>query len=270
MGGLSHENIPTGIIYGFLKSIPMFQERFDTPHVIFCWDSKTNKRMKMLSEYKSDRIKRRKEMEPDEVLYENEFRLQMKMLRRKYLKTIGFRNVFCQPGYEADDLIASVCRDLSEDDEGIIISSDQDLYQCLSPNISMYNPNKKKMMTISKLQKEYGIGPVDWYMMKAIAGCSTDNVSGVKGVGEKTAIKYLRGELKEHTKAYQNIISKKGMKIFARNRKLVKLPLQHTNHFALKKDLLSAKGWKEVINALGLKSIRDKVPMSIRRKKKTK
>ena len=264
MGGLSFEGGPTGIIYGFLKSIPMYQEMFDTPHIIFCWDSKSSKRSKIFPKYKANRLIRKREMSDEEIDFENDFRYQMKMLRLKYLPMIGFQNIFCQKGYEADDLIASLCLSISEKSNIVIITSDQDLYQCLATNIFIYDPNKRKRMTLQGLYKQYGVRPHEWKMMKAIAGCSTDNVPGVKGIGEKTALKYLIEGLSDTTKAFQRINSEQGWKIYKRNLKLVSLP------FRLKKDNLSANGWKQVIRKLGLKSIRDKVPMGIRRKRKIK
>ncbi len=270
MGGLSHEGGPTGIIYGFLKSIPMYQEMFDTSYIIFCWDSKTSKRQEIFPEYKANRKKRFKEMSKEEVIFETKFQYQMKMLRRKYLSMIGFKNIFCQKGYEADDLIASFCLTIPDKNQIVIITSDQDLYQCLAINICIYDPNKRKKMTLQGLYKKYKIKPHEWLMLKALAGCTTDEVPGVKGIGEKTAIKYLTGELSDASKAFQKINSKIGWKIYKRNLKLVSLPFNRTKKYKLKNDNLSADGWKQVIRKLGLKSIRDKVPMGIRRKRKTK
>ncbi len=270
MGGLSFEGGPTGIIYGFLKSIPMYQEMFDTPHIIFCWDSKSSKRQEMFPGYKANRKNRQAELTEEEIIFETEFRYQMKMLRRKYLPMIGFKNVFCQKGYEADDLIASICLKTPEKNDIVIITSDQDLYQCLATNIFIYDPNKRKRMTLQGLYKKYGLKPHEWKMMKGIAGCSTDGVPGVKGVGEKTATKYLIEGLSDTSKTFQRINSKKGWKIYKRNLKLVSLPFKGTKKRKLKKDNLSANGWKQVIRELGLKSIGDKVPMGIRRKRKIK
>ena len=274
MGGLSHDNSPTGVIYGFLKSIPMYQEMFDTPHIVFCWDSKSSKRKEIFPEYKSNRLARYDKMSEEEIIFEEEFRHQMKLLRRKYLKMIGFRNVFCQKGYEADDLIASVCRDLSKKDEAIIITSDQDLYQCLHPNVSIYDPNKRKRMTYQKFKKKYNIDPDRWATMKAIAGCPSDNIPGLKGIGEKTAILFLTDKLKKTTKSFERIKKfcwgKKSRKRFLLYLSLTSLPLNFDKVFKLKKDELSADGWRSVIRSLGLESIRDKVPMGIRRKKKKK
>ena len=283
MGGLSHDNSPTGVIYGFLKSIPMYQEKFDTPHIVFCWDSKTSKRKEIFPGYKSNRVDRLNKMSDEEIIFEDEFRYQMKMLRKKYLRMIGFRNVFCQKGYEADDLIASVCNNLSKSAEltygtlqaeAIILTSDHDLYQCLSPQVSIYDPNKRKRMTYQKFKKKYEIEPDRWATMKAIAGCSSDNIPGLKGVGEKTAILFLTDKLKKTTKSFERIKKfcwkKKSRERFLLYLTLTHLPLNFDKVFKLKKDELSADGWQAAVRSLGLKSIKDRVPMGIRRKKKKK
>lgn len=274
MGGLSHDNSPTGIIYGFLKSIPMYQEMFDTPHIIFCWDSKTSKRKEIFPGYKSNRVDRLEKMNDEEIIFEDEFRYQMKMLRKKYLKMIGFRNVFCQKGYEADDLIASICAGLDVRETAIILTSDQDLYQCLNSQVSIYDPNKRKRMTAQKFKKKYEIEPDRWATVKAIAGCSSDNIPGLKGVGEKTAISYLTDKLKKTTRSFERIKKfcwgKKSRKIFLLYLTLTHLPLNFDKILKLKKDDLSAEGWQAAVRSLGLKSIKDRVPMGIRRKRKKK
>lgn len=266
-GGLSYDNTPTGVIYGFLKSISYFQEFFNTPYVIFCWDSKTSKREEIFPAYKANRKDKYKDMSKREIQFENEFRWQMKMLRRKYLPAIGYRNVFVQKGYEADDIIASVCMNLSMLDEAIIISSDQDLYQLINSYVSFYNPVKRKMLTVQGFKKKYGIQPYMWIHVKAIAGCSTDGVPGLKGIGEKTVIKYLTNQLKETTKASQTIRCVNSIGIFKRNLELVGLPFKGTKVFSLQKDKVTQEGWNKVMKALGMKSLRDKAPIFKRERK---
>ena len=259
MGQLSFGETATGVIYGFLKYLSTLQSEFRTNKFIFCWDSKTNKRLKIFPEYKNKRIK--KDLTEEEQSFEDAFRHQMKMLRKVYLSTIGFRNVFCQKGYESDDIIASVCKNtFNRGTEIIIISSDKDLFQLITPYISIYNPQSNKILDYQGFRKKYGIRPHEWSMMKALAGCTTDCVPGIKGVGEKTAIKYLKGELKESLKAYQAIKSKKGRYIYSRNLALVQLPFgKNTKIFKPKADEFSEKGWREVVKKLGMKSIKNKM-----------
>jgi DNA polymerase-1 len=261
MGGLSNGNTPTGVIYGFIKTVIYLQEMFNTHRVIFCWDSIKNNRYDIFPGYKQKRKSRYNELTSEEEEFEKAFRSQMKKLRRYYLKEIGYRNVFCQKGFESDDLIASICKNLPDDQQAVIITSDQDMYQCIKHNISFHSPQKKETVTLQGFTKQYGITPKEWGMLKAIVGCSTDEVPGVRGVGEKTCLKYLKGELKDTTKAYQSITSKEGIAIYKRNRPLVILPFKGTKVFKLKKDRISEEGWKNVMKKLGMKSLREKAPI---------
>jgi len=263
MGILTYEGKPTETIFGFLKSLPALQDLFDATGLVFCWDFGKNKREEIFPEYKANRKDRYKCMDEDEIEFEKGFRLQMKKLRTEYLGKIGFKNIFWQDGYESDDIIASVCQNLPEGDEAVIVSSDKDLYQLISHNISFYNPQKNKVLTLQGFKKQYGITPHEWKLVKAIAGCSTDSVPGIKGVGEITVIKYLQGR---KVRLYERIVSKEGLALFLRNTKLVSLPFKGTKVFKLRKDKLSEQGWKEVCELLGMKSIRDKFSFGRRRR----
>ena len=262
-GGLKHGDTPTGVIFGFLKTIIALQAQFRTKHIIFCWDSKTSKREEIFPAYKKKRKNRYKDLTEEEIEFEKEFRLQMKKLRRVYLKRIGYRNIFCQKGYEGDDLIASVCfNNIKNNDEAIIITADQDLYQLIRFNISFYNPQKGKLLTLQRFKKKYGIIPEWWDCIKAIAGCSTDEVPGVKGVGEKTAIAYMLNNLKKDSKIFIKIKKfcwdkESRKKLFLRNMQLVSLPFEGVKTFKLKEDKISKQGWKEVVRELGLASLGD-------------
>lgn len=262
-GDLSFKGSATGVIYGFLKSLSGFQDLFRTSNFVFCWDSKTSKRKEIYPEYKANRDK--KEYTDEEIEFDRAFRKQMKKLRTTYLPMIGFRNIFVQRGYESDDIIASIGRYLDEDCEAVIISSDKDLYQCISPSVSFYNPQTNKVLTLQGFKKQYGIDVRFWGILKSLAGCITDNVIGIKGIGEKTAIKYLTEKLNPDSEAYQAIQSPEGEEIYNRNQKLVILPFEGTNQFRLRRDNLSEQGWKQVVKLLGMKSIRDRMPFRRRK-----
>jgi DNA polymerase-1 len=266
-GSLKYGDNATGIIYGFLKNLSGFQDMFQTSKFIFCWDSASSIRREIYPDYKGNRPKDEDRTE-EEIEFEKAFRKQVKKLRTTYLPLIGFKNIFIQKGYESDDIMASICKDISTilmNMEAVIITSDKDLYQCISPNVSVYNPQKNRIITLQRFKKEYGIVPKQWGLMKAIAGCTTDNVKGVAGVGEKTAIKYLLGTLKE-CKRYFDITCPMGDDIIHRNIKLVELPMVGTREFQLKDDELSEDGWKQVMKMLGMKSLRNKMPFTTRRK----
>ena len=262
-GALSFGENATGVIYGFLKSLSGFQSLFNTSNFVFCWDSNTSKRKEIYPEYKANRNE--KEYTDEEIEFDKAFRKQMKKLRTTYLPMIGFKNICYQQGYESDDVMASIAMDLSvkESNEIVIITSDQDLYQCIAYNVSCYNPQTNKILTLQGFKRRYGIRPHEWSMVKAIAGCTSDNVKGVQGVGEKTAIKYLQGNLAAGKKLC-SILCQEGVCIFNRNTKLVNLPMEGTGLFELKQDKLSEQGWNQVVEMLGMKSIREKMPFGKR------
>jgi DNA polymerase-1 len=140
-------------------------------------------------------------------------------LREEILPALGFRNIFLKAGVEADDLIASLVM-ANKDLFWMIISTDDDLLQLLDRNVYIYNLKSKRIVTPKSFATEYGVSPSLWHYVKAIAGCVSDNVKGVSGVGVKTAIRYLNGQLRGIKK--DKIEESK--EIVNRNLKLVKLP----------------------------------------------
>lgn len=262
MGHLSFEGSATGIVYGFLKEIEVLKEFHRCGNILFCWDVGQKIRKTICPTYQKNR---HKDYTEEEEAFEIDFRFQMKRLRKEYLPLIGYKNIFWQNTYESDDIIASLCQNIDEGDEYIIISADHDLYQLLSGNVSMYSPSGNKRTTLQSFKQEYGIKPAEWPLVKALAGCSSDKVEGIKGVGEKTAIKFLTGQLKETTKAYKSLVDNKE-KVLERNLPIVKLPFEGTWIFEIQKDELSEEGYNEVIDKLGMSSLRKekKVPKNRR------
>ena len=255
-GDLSDRGSATGVVYGFLRDILTLRERFDSDRFIFCWDYGVNKRLDVYPEYKQHRKVEERTTEEEE--FEDAFQLQVSQLREVYLHTIGYRNIFFQDGYESDDVMAMVCKSLLfELEEAVIVTADQDLWQSIRRNISWYDPRTRELMTLGRFKKTYGIHPRHWARVKAIAGCTSDNVKGIVGVGDATALKYLKNELNTTTKAYQNI--KAGWKdIVLRNKPLVKLPYKGTKSVRIVKDNVTQNGWDSVCKVLGMKSIRYK------------
>jgi DNA polymerase-1 len=249
-GHLSYGGTPTGVIYGFLKFVTGFQYKIRQDNFVFCFDSKKSKRKKIYSEYKAHRDK---ELLPEEEKEQKEFRQQIKNLRIKYLKMIGYKNIFVQPGYEADDIIASVCNNLPKDEDALIVTCDKDLYQLLCPQVRIFTPTDNGFVTFKTFKITYGIKPLEWIMVKAIAGCPTDNIKGVPGVGEIRALQILKHEINKESKAYKSYLESE--QIIERNLKLVKLPFPGVRTFNLYKDKYSKDGYREVIKMLNMKSL---------------
>jgi len=239
-GGLTHNDSPVGVIFGFLNQILNIGNHFQTNEFYFAWDSKHSYRRQICPEYKKHRKKTLTSEEKEEL--KQSFQ-QFDRLRRDILPSIGFKNQLSQRGCEADDIIAMFVKqaDLSDIlDEGVtIISADEDLYQLLQRKVSMYTPAKKSLMTDMGFKAFYGIEPKDWVKVKALAGCSSDNVKGIAGVGEKTAIKYLVGELKEGKKLRDILEQQEEM--YFKNYPLVKLPIKETKKLKITDNELGAK-----------------------------
>lgn len=229
LGNLSTEERRTGVIFGFLDQIWTIGMEFQTNNFIFCWDSRESIRKEMSPIYKN---KRHEDLTPEEI-YELKIAFeQFDILRTEVLPEMGFKNHFQQEGYEADDIFASY---VHRNKDCIIVSADQDLFQLLD-YADMYNNQTKKLITSKSFQKLYGCTPKQWIQVKAIAGCKSDNVAGIEGVGEKSVIKYLNGELpkltkkKEPNKSFALIEEFKEEKL-KENIPLVKLPLRGTKVF---------------------------------------
>jgi DNA polymerase-1 len=252
-GHLSHGGDVTGTIYGFLRTLPFLQSYMNTPHLVFCFDFGKSMREKAVKSYKANRRKKEKELTDEQKDALMAMRNQVKLLRKKYLYEIGFRNIFYHKGYEGDDIIASVVKNtLRPEDDAIIISSDKDFWQLLDgKRIWMYDPKEKKVMTEDKLRQEWGVEPREWVMVKAIAGCKTDNVPKVKGVGDKTACAYIKDKcterIRELIESHQELIES--------NLRLVDLPYEGVKTFTFKQDSITRESWRNVVKGLGMQSL---------------
>ncbi|MEP2942837.1 MAG: DNA polymerase I [Hyphomicrobiales bacterium] len=95
-------------------------------------------------------------------------------------------------GFEADDLIATYARIANESGDRVtIVSSDKDLMQLVTDNVSMYDSMKDKHISTPEVLEKFGVGPEMMIDLQALAGDSTDNVPGVPGIGPKTAAQLL-------------------------------------------------------------------------------
>lgn len=250
MGELNHEGSSTAVAFGLLRDLVVWQEMFRTKRVAFCFDHGKNKRCDICPEYKQNR---QEHTEEEKATRANVHR-QLDRLREEELYRLGFRNVFWQEGYEADDVIASVSLNLSEGEEGVIVANDADLYQLISGNVRMYNPMRNKLKTLQWFHSTYGIAPSQWADVKAICGCNGDNVKGVKGVGEKSALLFLKGMLKTESTKHQRIVENN--ELWKRNLRLVQLPFEGTKVFTLREDKVTKGRWREFCESKGMRSLR--------------
>jgi DNA polymerase-1 len=261
---LSIGKLATGMAYGFLRDITLLMEQNNTDKVVFCFDTSTSHRKKDYPNYKYRRLLDFQKLGEREKAAKLEMSRQIRELCDLDLPEAGFRNVFSCKGYEADDIIASVVREsLPPGDEAIIVSSDKDLYQLLDDNVMMWQLHKKQMLTRAGFVKQWGIEPGQWPLVKAIAGCETDDIEGVVGVAEKLAARYVAGELSETSAAFKNIRIHKGL--WRANLPLVTLPYDLCPVFELREDEVSAGTWNVLCRKFGINSLQHAHPACRRR-----
>lgn len=237
---------PSAAFAAFIYAMLELGERFGSQRLAFAFDSGGNVRKREFSGYKetrNDNPAPRKAM----------LKACLRMLKGD-LHECGFKNLWELPGFEADDVIASVCACVPG--EIVIVSGDGDLYQLLSDKVSFLSPRSNShIVTPSSFREKWNFEACDWWKVKALAGCDTDDVPGVPGVGEKTAVKWFNGVLPEHHAIYQRI--KRSQAVYKRNIPLVRLPHAGTPEVSWVADGPSREGLRSVFKRYGLGGLLD-------------
>lgn len=250
MSELSFKKYPTGVIYGFLEQIRLLAEKFETNQFVFCWDSRHSYRKLDEPSYKNRPI------DKDKLHIIKKAREQFDLMYKEVLPKMGFKNNYRQAGYEADDLIAWIVARFP--DYHLIVSKDGDMLQLLTnyyhSSVSIYN--FKKIITADDFQKKYGFEPYKWSFVKGLAGCSSDTVKGIPGIGEATAIKFINKVLKDG-RAKAKIKSEEGRQIFRDTLPLVSLPYNgdvDINIKPVEEDVLYSLDFMDVFTEFGFNS----------------
>jgi DNA polymerase I len=182
--------------------------------VIFDYSSKTF-RNELYSEYKANRSAPPEDLVPQFALI------------REATRAFGLPCIE-QQGVEADDIIATYARQMAEQGGDVrIISSDKDLMQLVTKNVTLYDPMKDKEIGPDGVFEKFGVFPEKMIDLQALVGDSTDNVPGVPGIGPKTAAQLLdeygtldallerAGEIKQE-KRRESIIANREMALLSR------------------------------------------------------
>ncbi len=112
---------------------------------------------------------------------------------KRMVASFGLRCIVSE-ACEADDCIASLAARGRSERPVVIIGMDKDLRQCLAPNVVLWDPasREEKLVTLDSFREQTGLEPSQWPDVQALIGDSSDNVPGVRGIGEKTAEKLFR------------------------------------------------------------------------------
>lgn len=177
----SKDGKPSGMISGFANFIDNLKNKFQSDYVIFALDSKGKTfRSQIDPNYKTNRTK------PDDDFL-SQLPVCIEMFEKMELLSIS------KEGFEADDVIASLVKFCKDKDIFIrIVTSDKDLYQLIEDGkVEIFSPSKKILFNSNGCFEKYGVKPEQIRDFLAICGDSSDNIPGVKGIGEKGAKRLL-------------------------------------------------------------------------------
>ena len=181
---INSKGIPTNGIHGFVKHLFTAVASFKPTHLAVCWDmgSKTF-RTEIFEGYKGNRGEAPIELIP-------QFDLVKEVVESFDIPNIGLT------GYEADDCIGTIAQQMKGLANVSILTGDQDILQLLDEDISVILLKKGYrnylLHTPQTFFEEKGIMPKQMIDLKALMGDPSDNYPGVKGIGEKTALKLLK------------------------------------------------------------------------------
>lgn len=172
----SPKGIPVQAVFGFCRMIKKIIDTFNPSYIAIVWDSKgKTTRHEMFPEYKATR-----RVQPDDLF-------EQKKIIMQFADTIGLPQI-ATPGVEADDIMYSLAKERSKEGDAVVmITSDKDMAQALDANTIIFDPFKDEFFGIAEFEKKKGFEVAKLPFFFAILGDTSDNIPGVKGIGEKGA-----------------------------------------------------------------------------------
>lgn len=175
---INSKGINVNAVKGFFTKIKNIKDIFEPNYMVFARDvSRANTfRRKMYPAYKANR----KPSDPDIIA-------QMK-IAQQIVALLGLPLLW-NDTYEADDIIGMVSK-LGEDNDidSVVISSDRDMYQLITNHTSIMSPRSSDIINIDYMMSEYQLTPDQWIELKMLQGDRSDNIPGIPGIGNKTAL----------------------------------------------------------------------------------
>ena len=172
----------TGAVYGVINMLRSLLNQYKPSQMAVVFDAKGKTfRNDMYSEYKAQRPPM-----PDDL------RHQIEPLHR-IIKALGLPLV-CISGVEADDVIGTIATQASKEGRAVLISTgDKDMAQLVDENVTLINTMTNTIMGPAEVTEKFGVGPELIIDLLALQGDKADNIPGLPGVGEKTALAMLTG-----------------------------------------------------------------------------
>lgn len=174
------EGFPTGLLLGFANLIHNLYQEGSHEYLVFALEGQGQNHRKLLDpNYKATRAQT-----PEELLMQLPIAIG-------WIEKMGFPNISID-GYEADDIIASLSAwGVKNGHKVKIVSHDKDLYQLISENVCLYDAGKKREIEVQDCFDKWGVYPQDFVAFQSLIGDTSDNISGIRGIGMKTAQKII-------------------------------------------------------------------------------
>ncbi|MCE0914466.1 DNA polymerase I [Pseudomonas sp. NMI760_13] len=176
------KGMPTGAVKGVLNMLKSLRKQYPDSLFAVVFDAKGGTfRDAMFAEYKANRPSM-----PDDL------RVQVEPLHAS-VRALGYP-LLCVEGVEADDVIGTLARSSAAAGRPVIISTgDKDMAQLVDGHVTLVNTMTGSVLDIAGVHEKFGVGPEHIIDFLALMGDKVDNIPGVPGVGEKTAVGLLTG-----------------------------------------------------------------------------
>jgi DNA polymerase-1 len=206
---INSNGVHIGGLGGFLRSLGTLVKEIKPTsiYVVFDGPGSSSSRKNMIPEYKSSRnINRITNWDIfDNIEEEHDSKIDQIVRLMHYLKCLPVK-VLSIPKVEADDILACLSQQISSNpnNKSFIVSADKDFLQLVTNNITVYRPVEKEYYTPQTVIDKFQLTPHNFILQKTLLGDNSDNVKGIKGLGEKGLLKKFP-ELKERNLSLQDI-----------------------------------------------------------------
>ena len=206
---INSNGVHIGGLGGFLRSLGTLVKEIKPTsiYVVFDGPGSSASRKNMIPEYKSSRnINRITNWDIfDNIEEEHDSKIDQIVRLMHYLKCLPVK-VLSIPKVEADDILACLSQQISSNpnNKSFIVSADKDFLQLVTNNITVYRPVEKEYYTPQTVIDKFQLTPHNFILQKTLLGDNSDNVKGIKGLGEKGLLKKFP-ELKERNLSLQDI-----------------------------------------------------------------
>jgi len=193
---INDDGLHIGGLMGFLKSLRYTSDILKPSRIIVVFDGKGGsiKRQKLYPEYKATRkVKKRLNRNVDwGTAPQDEEQSMIQQMGRlvEYLEQLPL-TLISVDNVEADDVMAYISQQILTDSDIFLMSTDKDFLQLVDDRVKVWSPTKKKLYNKSLVEEEYGIPSRNILTYRILDGDKSDNISGIKGAGLKSIIKFI-------------------------------------------------------------------------------